>query len=243
MCSSKYRGWTGFWRVEATDEIRLIVEAAQFEYDADQLLNRTLSYNELQEKAYYINDTKILYQPNSLSINGFEYTNLNQSNLAPIFQNTGMGLTFEFFETGSTELDNLIQNGIDNSLNAKKINEYFYNGLYQYITSQLKDALNNSNFIPPANRTFVSKFSKTGKVIIQKSVNNSAFDIGVRENSFDFGGEIKLSGSDSGSGAWNISQVGPGNQLTRPKNLRFKLIGAARHGSEWHGSKFQDGID
>ncbi len=242
-CVHQYRGWTGLWRVEATDEIRLIVEAAQFEYDADKLLNQTLSFNQLQEKLYYINDTKILYQPNSITLNGFTYTNLNQSNLAPIFQNTGKGLTFEFFETGSNELNNLIQNGINSSLNAKKVNEYFYNGLYQYITSQLKVALNNSNFTPPENRTFVSKFPKSGKVIIQKSVHNSGNNIGVRENTFDFGGEIKLSGADDGSGAWNISQVGPGNQLTRPKDLRFKLIGAARHGNGWHGSKFQDGIE
>ncbi|RTY80971.1 hypothetical protein EKL97_09495 [Flavobacterium sp. LS1P28] len=241
-CVNQYRGWTGFWRVEATDEIRLVVEAAQFEYDVDKLLNSAMTYNQLQEKAYYLNDKKILYQPNSLTIGGYTYTDLNHSSLNQIFQNDGLGLTFEFFGTGWPLLDDAVQGGIDSSLKASKLNEYFYNGLYSSITAQLRSALGNNSYTPPANRTFVAKFPHTGKVIIQKSVLNQGLNIGVREKSFDFGAEIKLSAGDSG-GTWEISNIGAGDQLIRPKNFKVKMIGAVRHGSEWHGSKFHDGID
>ncbi|CAM3821694.1 DUF4848 domain-containing protein [Flavobacterium branchiophilum] len=44
-CVHQYRGWTGFWRLEATDEIRLVVEAAQFEYDLDALLGNNAINN------------------------------------------------------------------------------------------------------------------------------------------------------------------------------------------------------
>jgi hypothetical protein len=241
-CVNQYRGWTGFWRVEATDEIRLVVEAAQFEYDVDKLLNNAMTYNQLQEKAYYLDDKKILYQPNSLIIGGYSYTDLNHSSLNQIFQNDGLGLTFEFFGTGWSLLDDAVQGGVDSSLKASKLNEYFYNGLYSSITSQLRDALKNNSYTPPANRTFVAKFHQTGKVVIQKSVLDQGFNIGVREKTFDFGAEIKLTSSDSG-GTWGVSNVGAGDQLIRPKNFKVKIIGAVRHGSGWHGNKFNDGID
>lgn len=242
-CVNQYRGWTGFWRVEATDEIRLVVEAAQFEYDTNKLINNAMSYNALQEKAYYLNDRKILFQPNNIRVNNFVYSDLNASSLLQIFQNTGQGLTFEFFGTGLVSLDNLIENGIQSSLSAKKVNEYFYSGLYGFVTSQLRTALSNNNYTVPDNRTFVAKFAKTGKVIIQKAVLDKGFNSGVRSKTFDFGAEIKLQGSDNSQGNWSISNVGPGDQLIKPKNLRIKIIGAVRHGSSWHGSKFQDGIE
>jgi hypothetical protein len=36
---------------------------------------------------------------------------------------------------------------------------------------------------------------------------------------------------------------GAGNILVRPTNFRVKIIGAARNGSSWHGSKFNVGIN
>lgn len=219
-----------------------MVEAAQFEYDVDKLLNNAMTYNQLQEKAYYLDDKKILYQPNSLIIGGYSYTDLNHSSLNQIFQNDGLGLTFEFFGTGWSLLDDAVQGGVDSSLKASKLNEYFYNGLYSSITSQLRDALKNNSYTPPANLTFVAKFHQTGKVVIQKSVLDQGFNIGVREKTFDFGAEIKLTSSDSG-GTWGVSNVGSGDQLIRPKNCKVKIIGAVRHGSGWHGNKFNDGID
>ena len=87
----------------------------------------------------------------------------------------------------------------------------------------------------------MAKFTRTGKVIIQKSVLDKGINTGVRAKTFDFGAEIKLTGGDSG-GSWSISNASQGNQLVRPKNLRVKMIGAVKHGDNWHGSKFQDGI-
>ena len=59
----QYKGWTGLWRTEAANEIRLVVEAGQFEYDTNKLLNNALINNSSLEKAYYLNNQKILYQP------------------------------------------------------------------------------------------------------------------------------------------------------------------------------------
>lgn len=244
-CVHQYKGWTGFWRVEATDEIRLVVEAAQFQYDLNVLNGNAAINNNSQVKDFYLNNQKITYGPNNINVGGpfgFSYSNLNQSTLPQIFQNIGMGLTFEFFGTGWTWLDSQIQNGINSNLNAKKLNEHFYTTLYNETNSLLRSALSNNNYNAPSNRTFVAKFPQNGKLIVQKSVVDKEFNSGTRSQTFDWGAEIRINSSQNGDNSWSISG-GQGSVLARPTNFRVKIIGAARHGAGWHGSKFNVGID
>jgi hypothetical protein len=246
-CVHQYRGWTGFWRVEATDEIRLVVEAAQFEYDLDALLGNNAITNQTRERAYFMNNQKYFFTgPNNIYINpngnvwnAPSISYLNQTSLPQIFQDD---LSFEFFSTGWDWLDGQIQNGIDNNLEASNLNTYFYNNLYSTVTSQLRTALNNNAFVPPSNRTFVAKFPQNGKIIFQKAVVNRGLNIGVRENTFDWGAEFSFNASTSGDSGWRMSG-GAGNVLVRPRNFRVKIIGAAFANGGWHGSKFNVGIN
>ena len=126
-CVHQYKGWTGFWRVEASDEIRLVVEAAQFQYDLNALTGNTAVNNQTKERFYFMNNQKALFSgPNNISYNNqwgtpiVSYHNLNS--LPMIFQDN---LSFEFFSTGSGWLDSRIQNGIDANLKATKLSEYF----------------------------------------------------------------------------------------------------------------------
>lgn len=240
-CKHQYKGWTGFWRTEATDEIRLVVEAAQFQYDLDALSGNTAINNMTRERIYFMNNQKILYQPNTMTLPNWglpSTTYFNMNSLPPIFQDN---LSFEFFSTGWDWLDSQIQNGIDSNLKASKLNEYFYNELYNTVTSQLRTAL-GSTVTPPANRTFVAKFPEQGKLIFQKSVFNQGFGIGIRQKTFDWGAQFSFSASTTGNSGWRMSG-GAGNILVRPTNFRVKIIGAARRGSAWHGSKFNVGIN
>lgn len=239
----QFRGWTGLWRSEAAEEIRLNVEAAQFEYDTNQLLNSAVVNNTTQERSYYINNQKILFQPNNMNFGNYTFTNLNHSSLPQIFQNDGMGLTFEFFGTGWTTLDNLIQGGIDSSLNAKKLNDYFYDGLYSTATTQLQAAIPSLSTPLASNRTFAAKFPENGKVIIQKSHQTIGYGNAIAQKTFDWGAEIQINVNQTGNGSWDLGSPSPGNQLIRPKNFRVKMIGAVRSGGSWHGSKFAVKID
>jgi hypothetical protein len=242
-CVHQYRGWTGFWRVEATDEIRLVVEAAQFQYDLDALLGNNAITNQTKERAYFMNNQKAFFTgPNTITFNNqwgtpiITYQNL--TSLPPIFQDN---LSFEFFGSGWDWLDNQIQNGIDSNLEASNLNQYFYNTLYSTVTSQLQTAF-GSTTSTPANRTFVAKYPQNGKLIFQKSVLTQGFGIGVRKRTFDWGAQFSFNASTSGNSGWRMSG-GAGNVLVRPTNFRVKIIGAARRGGGWHGSKFNVGIN
>lgn len=242
-CVHQYKGWTGLWRTEATDEIRLVVEAAQFQYDLNAITGNTAINNLIKERAYFLNNQKILYTgPNNMTLGQWNapavtYTNLNS--LPPIFKDD---LSFEFFSTGWDWLDSQIQNGINSNTSASKLNEWFYNGLYSEITNQIRTAINNSNYNPASNRTFVAKFPEQGKLIFQKSVLDQGFGIGIREKTFDWGAEFRFSANTTDNDGWRFSG-GQGNIMVRPSNFRVKIIGAARRGGSWHGSKFNVGID
>lgn len=232
----QYRGWTGFWRTEKTDEIRLVVEAAQFEYDANKLLNNAIINNASAVKQFYSANQKITYGPNNMNINGYTYTNL--TSLPQVFQDD---LSFEFFSTGWSWLDNQIQNGIDSNLKASALNSYFYDALYNQVKGHMQ-AAKGSQYQVPDNRTFAAKFPENGKVIIQKALVKKGFNLGIREQTFDWGAEFSFGYSENNNGSWSMSG-GAGNQLIRPKHFRVKMIGASRRGSGWHGSKFTVGMN
>ena len=243
-CVNQYRGWTGLWRVEAADEVRLVVEAAQFEYNLDALLGNNAVTNLTKERSYFMNNQKAFFSgPNTINFSNqwgaplVSY--INQTSLPQVFQNTGSGLTFEFFGSGDTWLDEKIQKGIDSNLNATKLNSYFYNGLFSTVKGQLQSAF-GSSIVVPDNRTFVAKYPLNGKMIIQKSVNSTGFNVGVRKQTFDWGVQLCLSG---GIDDWNIKPETSCGVLVKPTNYRVKIIGAVRRGNNWHGSKFSDGID
>ena len=249
-CVHQFRGGTGLWRNEDTQEMRTIIQSAQFEYDTDRLLNNAIATLQSQQKVYFINNQKIVYNPNNLNITsvggavGFTYTGLNQTALPAIFQNEGAGLTFEIFGTGSTTIDNLIQNGIDSSLNASKVNTLFYNELYNQTTTILRTALNNSNYTLPETRTMLLKYPQAGKLIVQKNGSNRAYNTSTIQKTYDWGAEIRLTTSSIGSSeGWSDIAYGAGDQLLRPKNFRVKMIGAASNWGTWHGSKISVGID
>lgn len=238
----QFRGNSLLWRTEAASEIRLVVEAAQFEYDLDALLGNNAITNQTRERAYFMNNQKAFFSgPNTITFNNqwgtplITYQNLNS--LPTIFQDD---LTIEFFSTGWDWLDGQVQNGIDSNTKASKFNEWFYDGLYSTASSQLQTAFGSST-TPKPNRTFVAKFPQNGKMLIQKSVLDIGYGNGIAQRTFDWGAEFSLSSSPSGNNSWNISG-GAGNQLVRPANFRVKIIGAAR-GDSWHGSKFNVGID
>jgi hypothetical protein len=243
-CVNQYRGWTGFWRVDSTDEIKLIVEAAQFEYNANALLGNNAVNNQTRERSYFMNNQKAYFVgPNNYTFNDqwnqpiLSY--VNQTSLPQIFQDN---LTYEFFGTGWKWLDEQVQKGIDSNLKASQFNEWFYDGLYNITKSQLQTAF-GYNVLPPTSRTFVAKFPENGKIIIQKTVNSQGFNIGVRESTFDWGAQLCFSASNGGSN-WNVQpNTGSCDLLVKPKNFRVKIIGAIRYGNTWHGSKFNVGIN
>jgi hypothetical protein len=244
-CVNQYRGWTGLWRVDSTDEIRLVVEAAQFEYNANALLGNDAVNNQTRERSYFMNNQKAYFTgPNTITFNDqwnqpiLSY--INQTSLPKIFQDN---LTYEFFGTGNSWLDGQIQKGINSNLKASQFNEWFYDGLYNITKSQLQTAFGNT-VLPPTSRTFLAKFPENGKLIIQKTVNSQGFNIGVSERTFDWGAQLCFSASNPGNSNWNIqSNTGSCDLLVKPKNFRVKIIGAIRYGNDWHGSKFNVGIN
>jgi len=241
-CVHQFKGWTGFWRVEATDEIRLVVEAVQFEYDRNKLIGNTVINNQTRERAYFMSGQRAFFAgPNNININNewgqpiISYANL--TSLPQVFHDD---LTFEFFGTGSSYIDGLIQNGIDSNLKASKFNEWFYSGLYSTAKSQLQTAFGSST-TPPTNRTFAAKFPENGKIIVQKSITSQGTNIGVREKTFDWGVQLCFNGGDTSG--WSIQPDMGCDLIVKPSNFKVKIVGAARKGTQWHGSKFGVGIN
>lgn len=163
-CVHQYRGWTGFWRVDSADEIRLVVEAAQFEYDLDALTGNNAITNQTRERSYFMNNQKAFFSgPNTITFNNQWNTPIvtyqNLTSLPQIFQDN---LTIEFFSTGWDWLDGQVQNGIDNNTEASKFNEWFYNDYIQPLHLNYKQPLGIMQHLPQIELLLLN-FHKTAK--------------------------------------------------------------------------------
>lgn len=229
----QYRGWTRIWRKERIGEIRMRVEAAQFDYDPGILSNHDFGNDQANRSFYAPNSFRVVYNPlfGTYSLMTYDTRTLNS-----IFKNN---LTIDFFGTGNSYLDNEIQNGINSNTSAQKLNEWFYTGIYQATKGALSSYADKFDTDTP-NRTLVVKFPRTGKFSVQVSKEKKRFNQSKVSETFDWGIEVAFSYNNPQS--WSDISYSGGTAIVKPENFRIKVIGAVKTSQGWKGSKLNVGL-
>ncbi|OAB79579.1 hypothetical protein [Cochleicola gelatinilyticus] len=241
------KGWTGIWRQEDTDIVAAGIEMAQFEYDYTPIVQPDLSYVLNNRASYSYKPLNIKYNVESGIYNsptGYApYTYLNQetwisSNHYPrVFWDD---LTIEY-TTKNSVLDYGISQ-FDKNFTSQKLNELFWNSVYNNVRNQLRDFTNNNSFEPPKNITLISNHPGYGKLLVQKTYFSNCANCSKRERTFDFDGSAQVGVSFNGNtGKFNFS--GGTGELITPESLRVKMFGVAKRNGTWHGSKMEVGIE
>lgn len=235
----QYKGWTGLWRKEKADEIRLGVTASEFYYDYTPYLNYLVP--KTRQTNVYNNGNRLLFNAASFWSPGYypgSYTMTGYSiqNYPKIFQDDIYIEDIVPFIGNGSNID-LIDKGLyaaakagNNVLAYDKLNALFWDEVMKR-TGNLWQSLGKPK--PNNNVTYSYSVPEFGKLYIHKMFYRKENNVSYSERTFDWGFQIGFNIGSDGSISPNTSASG----LIRPKGYKVKMYGIAKKNGAWHGSK------
>ncbi|MGI9650891.1 hypothetical protein [Chryseobacterium sp. RLHN22] len=221
----QYKGWTGIWRKENAQEIRLGVISGQFSYDyASQLHQPATQYG---ITTIYNNNSRMMFDANvNWSQNGLNIIGYSTQAFPKILKDD---IVIEQF-SNNQYINQAIQAG-NKQLTADKLSQHFWN----YVVPNTGEWWQNLGKSKPAanNITYTYKAPEFGKILIQKTMYQHNYNDDKLEKSFDWGFQIGFKMGDDG----NISPDTSGSALKKPQEFRILMYGIAKRNGVWHGSK------
>lgn len=232
----QYKGWTGGWRKEDAQEIRLGVQGVQFQYDFSgnfiPLSNGYGKTNIYTGSSRYAYDASTFWSPNSYG--AYNMTGFSMPSFPKLMQDD---IVIENFGSNTTaDLVGLALAQGNRQLTSDNLNKLFWENSVSY----LKKFWEKIGVSPPTaldNKiTLFRKYPDFGKVLIQKTYFEHKYNYDDLQKTFDFGGEIKVNiNPDNG----NID-VSPGTTIKKPSDFMVKMYGIAKRNGQWHGNKIDN---
>lgn len=234
----QYRGWTGFWRKENVDEIRLGVLAGTFYYDYSSYFNPSPSQNRIT--TIYNNNNRTIfdantywtptYYPGVYTISGY-----STQGFPTIFKDDFYIEDIIPFNYPSS--NTVVDYGLYGALQAgngqlkhENLNKLFWNEavkrLGNFWQSIGKPAPNN-------NITYSYNAAPLGKLMVAKTFFDHQYGTDDVHKTFDWGFQIGFNIDDSG----HVNPSANPGALKKPQEFRTLMYGIVKRNGQWHGSK------
>lgn len=236
----QYKGWTGGWRKEKVDEIRLGVLEAYFKYDYKNLFHTTPPNHRIT--TIYNNDSRLIFDanvkwqpgfyPNSYTISSYSMQGFPSILKDDIYIEDILGRDINI-STNNAYIDQAIYNAIkqgNNFLTYQNLSQKFWNETIKYL-EQTWEKRNKP--IPDNNITYSLSVPEFGAIGVLKTFYRTGHNISKIDKTFDWGFQIgiKINGNGSVSGDFS------GKALKKPQDFKANLYGIIRKNGVWHGIK------
>ncbi|WP_293786921.1 hypothetical protein [uncultured Pedobacter sp.] len=239
---NQFKGWTGFWRKENVDEIRLGVICGTFFYDYSSYFNPAPSQNRIT--TIYNNNNRTIFDastfwtassyPGVYSISGY-----STQNYPTIFKDDFYIEDILPFNYPST--NNVIDYGLYGALQAgnkalshENLNKLFWNGT----VSKLGNFLQSLGKPKPDNNiTFSYNAAPLGKLMVAKTFYNHQYNTDDVHKTFDWGFQIGFNIDGNG----HVSPSTSPSSLKKPQEFKTLMYGIVKRNGQWHGSKISTG--
>ena len=226
----QYKGWTGIWRKENAEQIRLGVIYSEFTYDYTSYFQ----YPSTQYKiaTIYNNNNRYMFDATTYwSANGLQITGYSTQGFPKILQDD-----FVIEQFGGNGLLGQGVNAAIQAGNAQLTSQNLSKLFWTETIPKLGEWWNNLGkpAPDPNNITLLYKTPELGKVKIVKALYRNSYNSDKLEKSFDWGFQIGFN-LDPTSG--NINPDTSGSALKKPQNFRVTMYGIAKRNGQWHGSK------
>ncbi|OWK70684.1 hypothetical protein [Pedobacter sp. AJM] len=234
----QYKGWTGFWRKEDVDEIRLGVIAGTFYYDYSSYFNPAPSQNRIT--TIYNNNNRTIfdantfwtpsYYPGVYSMSGF-----STQGYPTIFKDDIYIediLPFNYPVTNNVAdygLYGALQAG-NGQLKHENLNKLFWNETIKRV-GNFWQSLGKSK--PDNNITYSYNAAPLGKLMVAKTFYNHQYGTSDVHKTFDWGFQIGFTINSNGG----INPSASPGALKKPQEFKTLMYGIVKRNGQWHGSK------
>lgn len=242
----QYKGWTGFWRQEEADVMRIGVIGSSFLYDYSNVMN--VGPPSGRSTTIYSNNTKAVFNAGTFWTQSAYYPG--------IYNMTGYSIqgypklftddyfiedTLPFLNLSSTNplldlgLYSALQAGNSN-LSAANLNKLLWTSVIKKLGT-FEESINKPK--PDNNITYSYNLPQYGKLIVAKTFYKQNNNDSKLEKSFDWGFQIGFTMDPNGG---SIKPDLSGSGLKKPKDFKVVMYGIAKRNGRWHGSKINTGI-
>lgn len=236
----QYKGWTGGWRKENVNEIRLGVEDAQFIYDyrGNQHLQPQPSIPRMT--TIYNNNSRLIFDANVKWEPGF-YPNIQkivgysiQGYPSLLKDNIYIEDIIGDIRTSNSLLDKAIYDAIkagNKELASDNLNKKFIKETLNYLEQTWKKLGKKEK--PDNEITYSLNIPEIGLFTVNKKLYRVGYNTAKVDKTFDWGFHIGIDIGADGKVSPNTS----GGGLKKPENFRADLYGIVRKGNSWYGLK------
>ncbi|CAA7195623.1 hypothetical protein [Chryseobacterium potabilaquae] len=235
----QYKGWTGLWRKEKADEIRLGVIGATFYYDYSSYFNPPPASNRIT--TIYNNNNRYQFDANVFWMQ--DYLNPGLSSMKG-FSTSGYPKIFQDnyyiediiplnFSSSNPIVDKGIYSALkegNRQLSYNYLNKMFWENVVKKVESF---ATSTGQPKPDNNITYSYNAVPLGKLLVQKTYYENKYNVNNVEKTFDWGFQIGFSIGDDGHVSPNASP----SALKKPQEFKVLMYGIVKKNGKWHGSK------
>ena len=241
----QYKGWTGFWRKEDAQEMRIGVLLGTFYYDYNDIMNP--SPPQTRVTSIYNNNNRAIFNSNTFWTQSSYYpgiynmTGYSIQNYPKIFQDDYYVediLPFLNVSSNNTLIDQGLYSALtsaNKNLSASNMNKLFWNEVVKR-TGKFAESLGKTK--PDNNITYSYNVPQYGKIIIGKTYYNQKTNVDNLEKTFDWGFQIGFTMDSNG----HVNPSTSASSLKKPQDFRVLMYGIAKRNGQWHGSKINTGI-
>jgi hypothetical protein len=242
----QYKGWTGIWRQENADAIRIGVIGSSFLYDYSNIMNvgppsgRSTTIYSNNSKAVFNAGTfwtQSAYYPGIYNMTGYSiqgYPKLFKDDyyIEDILNRFDLTSPNPLLDEG---LYAALKAGNAN-LSAAALNKLLWTSVIKKLGA-FEESINKPK--PDNNITYSYNLPQHGKIAITKTFYNQKNNDSKLEKSFDWGFQIGFTMDPNGG---SVKPDLSGGGLKKPKDFKVLMYGIAKRNGQWHGSKMNTGI-
>ncbi|MNQ65792.1 hypothetical protein D3C85_802610 [compost metagenome] len=215
----QFRGWTGIWREENTDEIALGVNSVTWFFDNSKVFNNTTNNMIVN---YYVTD------------NGKLYTSLNSYNNA-IYAGTDKPIP-NLPIKGLNMIIEVAADFIGKDLTEYQIRQLFYGSIYgqaEKIMKSLNKPMNEIGVILNQRGQTIVQYYNLGTNCTNCSDRNKTFDWGIVSPKITYNFGVGNGGDFNIKTGFNDLKF----DFKNPKVTGINIYGMAKKNGTWHGFK------
>lgn len=236
----QYRGWTGFWRKENVEDVRLGVTSASFVYDYSSYFISNPS--QFRITSIYNNNSRLQFDattnwapgfyPNAYTMTGYSTQNYPKVFRDDYFIEDILN-KYVNFSSNNYLIDKAIWSALDagnKNLASSYLNKKFWDESYKFLGDTWQ-AIGKPR--PDNNMTYSLNVVEKGVLLVHKSLYRNAPGGDKIEKSFDWGFQAGINIGSDGQISPNVS----GSGLKKPAQFKVTMYGIAKRNGQWHGSK------